>query len=91
MLTIAFANPQDTLALAVFVDGKPVPVTRAYNSRALVEARCFLGFFSDLSALIEYDTTQSVALYVDKQMGEGEFLGLFMDNVAHEFTLARAV
>eukprot|EP00047_Mylnosiga_fluctuans_P014153 m.35740 g.35740 ORF g.35740 m.35740 type:complete len:1056 (+) comp5354_c0_seq1:167-3334(+) len=88
MLTLAFANPLNTLTLTLLVDGHPIPVTPAYNSRALAEPGCFLGFFADLSAVVKYGTLQSVALYVEQPLPAGGFLGLFLDNVAPELTTA---
>ena len=85
---VAFKNPINTWSLNLFVNGHEVPLVPSYNSRALPEARCFLGFFADASSVIQYDVSQVFSFKVSSTIAAGEFLGLFVDNVVPEYTPA---
>lgn len=89
LLEVHFAQPSDAWSLDVYVDGQPAPVSRSYNSRALAESGCFLGFYVDLSSvpgLIVFNRTQTVSLYVQDPTAMGNLLGVFVGNVVNAYT-----
>ena len=75
----AIADPDDALDVALWVDGAPANLTRAYNSRGLPRAACFLGFYYDASPLAA-GGAHDVALRLPP-LAPGRFEGLFWENV----------
>jgi hypothetical protein len=90
MLSIFFKAPKDSFRLGLSVDGIDVPVVPAYNSRALHESGCFLGFFADLSSTLTSPGNHTLRLRMLSLSPAGDFVGLFMDNVAYEYTAVLA-
>lgn len=77
--------------IEAWVDGKPLPMLPAYNSRGNHESKgCFLGFYANLTgAGIAVDTPHSLALHVDLSAlpkPAGSFLGVFFQNTVNEYS-----
>lgn len=73
--------PTNNMKLTLMVDGAPVDVTAAYNSRGLPHPRTFLGFYFDASKL-SADTPHKLSISVPPS----DFQGLFWENVDTEYT-----
>jgi len=85
LLFVQIAEPDDSLDVALTIDGKPVPLIRAYNSiYGHAPKRTFLGFYADVSTLAP-DVTHQVVLRVPP-LPAGRFQGLFFENVEPERT-----
>lgn len=82
LLVYAFiVQPTNNMKLTLMVDGAPVDVTAAYNSRGLPHPRTFLGFYFDASKL-SADTPHKLSISVPPS----DFQGLFWENVDTEYT-----
>jgi hypothetical protein len=85
LLFVQIAEPDDAMRAALTIDGKPIPLTKAYNSIYGHEPkRTFLGFYADLSAL-GAEREHAFALTLPR-LAPGRFQGLFFENVEPEFT-----
>lgn len=85
---IFFARPLDHWPINASIDGLTIPVQRSYNSRGLARARCFLGFYLDLSAardVLTPDARHVLHLSLPR-LPPGAFAGVFLDNVETELT-----
>jgi hypothetical protein len=87
LLFLQIAQPKDWLNPQITIDGRSATFTKAYSS-ARVDPATFVGFYLDLSR-IEPDVAHRVELKVPL-LKDGQFLGLFFDNVETEFTQAIA-
>ena len=83
LLFIQIAEANDAMQVSATLDGKPLPLTRAYSSTR-VHAPSFVGFYVDLSKIAP-DTQHSFALNLP-QLKPGQFQGVFFDNVESQFT-----
>ena len=96
MLFVQIAEPDDrfsandaTTPVTLTIDGRPVALTRAYNSiYGHSPRRTFLGFYADVSMLTP-DTPHRVTLTLPT-LPPGRFQGLFFENVEPEMTAALA-
>ncbi len=85
LLFVGIAEPDDTMAVTMTIDGKPAAVKKAYNSIYPRDAdRTFLGFYADLSG-IRPDADHSIEVVLPS-IAAGRFLGLFFENVETEYT-----
>ena len=85
LLYIQIAEPEETMAVSMTIDGKPVEVKKAYNSiYGHAPKRTFLGFYADVSTL-KPDTEYRVELTLPS-LAPGRFQGLFFENVEPEYT-----
>jgi hypothetical protein len=88
LLFVQIAEPDEFLRPALTIDGKPVPLTRAYNSIYGHEPkRTFLGFYADMSG-IEPEREHAFELTLPR-LAPGRFQGLFFENVEPEYTAGR--
>jgi len=87
LLFLQIAQPKDSLNPQVTIDGRSATFTKAYSS-VRVDPRTFVGFYLDLSH-IEPDVAHRVELKLPG-LKDGQFQGLFFDNVETEFTQAIA-
>ncbi len=79
LLNIFIADPRDSMAVQLWIDGQSVPLTKAYNSRGLQHPGTFLGFYFDASqTMVGPQHTYSLLL---PAMGPGQFRGLFWHNI----------
>ena len=86
--------PLPSREVALTLDGARVPVARAYNSRGLAHAECFLGFYYDASALLLLDdddggataAAHELSLALPPGLGAGRFQGAFWENVETEYS-----
>lgn len=83
LLFLQFAEPEDTMAVALRLDNKPVPLSKAYSS-VRAHAASFVGFYADLST-IKADVPHTVMLQIPSGRGQ-RFQGLFFENVLPELT-----
>jgi hypothetical protein len=74
----------DSVTVTMTLDGRPVPLTKSYNSRG-PESSCFLGFYADLTNSITPDKQQTVTIQLPS-LPTGTFRGLFFDNVTPIYT-----
>jgi hypothetical protein len=85
LLFVQLAEPDDAMDVALTIDGKPVKLTRAYNSiYGHSPKRTFLGFYADVSTLAP-DVEHRVTLRLP-QLPAGRFQGLFFENVEPDRT-----
>ena len=85
LLFAALAEPQETMEVAIKVDGKPVDVKKAYNSvYPHSPKRTYVGSYADLSTL-KPDMTYDIEVTVPT-LAPGQFMGLFFENVEPEYT-----
>jgi hypothetical protein len=85
LLFAAIAEPQEAMDVVIKLDGKPVGVTKAYNSvYPHSPKRTFLGSYADLSSL-KPDTPYEIEVTVPP-LAPGQFLGLFFENIEPEYT-----
>jgi hypothetical protein len=87
LLFLQIAQPKDSLNPQVTIDGRSATFTKAYSS-VRVDPTTFVGFYLDLSH-IEPGVAHRVELKLPG-LKDGQFLGLFFDNVETEFTQAIA-
>lgn len=78
LLFIPFATPSDEPKISADLDGKPLPLTKAYSS---VRSRqgSFVGFYADLSQL-QADVEHHLSLHIPPNATDG-FQGVYFDNV----------
>ncbi len=85
LLFVQIAEPDESLDVALTIDGKPVKLLRGYNSiYGHSPKRTFLGFYADVSTLAP-DVEHGVTLRLP-QLPAGRFQGLFFENVEPERT-----
>jgi len=85
LLFAAAAEASDSTEIGVTIDGRPVPVNKAYNSvYPHAPARTYLGRWADLSG-IKPDVPHEITVTVP-ELPAGRFLGLFFENVEPEYT-----
>jgi hypothetical protein len=85
LLFVQIAEPDEAMDVKLRIDGKPVPLTKAYNSiYGHSSKRTFLGFYADVSSL---QPDRDYAIEVDVPvLGAGRFQGVFFENVEPEWT-----
>ena len=83
LLFVQIAEPSDTMAVSLKLDGKDVPLEKAYSS-VRRHGPSFVGFYADVSKL-EQDHEYKVELGLPA-LRPGQFQGLFFDNVETEYT-----
>lgn len=81
LLYLFIEKPIETMNVTMTLDGRPAGLTKAYNSRGRGGARCFLGFYCDLSATPVGTHAVSVGL---QGVPAGAFKGLFFENIEDE-------
>jgi hypothetical protein len=82
LLYASFSQPDDRWEARLFIDGKPVELTKAYTAVRAVRGT-FVGFYADISAL-EADRPHQFELVLPA-LGPGQFLGLYFENVEPEY------
>jgi hypothetical protein len=83
LLFVQIAEPTDDMAVNLILDGKTIPLTKAYSS-VRPNASSFVGFYADISTL-EPDRDHEVRLDLPS-LQPGQFQGLFFENVETEYT-----
>ena len=85
LLFVQIAEPDEAMAVTMTIDGKPVPLKKAFNSiYGESPKRTFLGFYADVSGL-SAGGEHRFALTLPP-LKSGQFQGLFFDNVEPEYT-----
>jgi hypothetical protein len=86
LLFIQIADPSDTWQVGLEIDGRPVEVRKAYsNVFPLGRERTFTGFYADLTNVLP-DTPHQLEVDLPPGLQPGQFQGLFLENVAAQFT-----
>ena len=86
LLFIQIADPNDTWQVGLKIDGQMIEVRKAYSDVfPLGRERTFTGFYADLSKT-KPDTPHRVEVSLPPGLQPGQFQGLFLENVATEFT-----
>ena len=80
---VQIAAPSDSMNLRMQINGKPVPLRKAYSEIRAVQ-HTFLGFYADLSSFIP-GTDYNVELQLPP-LAPGQFQGLFFENIETEYT-----
>lgn len=83
LLFVQMAEPDEKLPVGLRIDGKPFPLERAYSS-GRAHARCFVGWYADVSKLRPARTYRA-ELEVPP-LEPGRLQGMFFDNVETEYT-----
>jgi hypothetical protein len=83
LLFVQFAEPDDQMAVRMWIDGTPFELKRAYSSVRQHHAS-FVGFYADLSSIAP-DMTHEIRLEMPI-LGTARFQGVFFDNVEAEYT-----
>ena len=85
LLYIQVAEPSDAMNVTAKLDGKPLPLRKAYNSvYGHTPQRTFLGWYADISDLKpEIPHPFEVSL---PQLAAGQFQGVFLVNAEPEYT-----
>jgi hypothetical protein len=85
LLFVQIAEPDEAMVVTMTIDGKPLPLKKAYNSiYGSAPKRTFLGFYADVSSLSAGEEHRfTLTLPVLKF---GQFQGLFFENVEPDFT-----
>lgn len=79
------AEPDETMAVMMKINGRPVEAKKAYNSiYGHSPKRTFMGFYADISNL-KPDTEYSIEVALPK-LAPGQFQGLFFENIEPEYT-----
>lgn len=84
LLYVQIAEPDDSWAITMTIDGKPVQVQKAYNNIYGNNRRAFLGNYVDVSSL-EPDKEHVMEVTLPR-LTPGMFQGLFFENVEPEYT-----
>jgi hypothetical protein len=84
LLFTQIAEPDDSRAVTMTIDGKPVQVQKAYNNIYGNNRRTFLGNYVDVSSL-DPDKEHVIEVTLP-QLAPGRFQGLFFENVEPEYT-----
>jgi hypothetical protein len=85
LLFVQIADPKDTMAVGLTLDGNEVPLQKAYTSiYGQAPEQTFVGWYADVSALAA-DVRHTAALALPA-LAAGQFQGLYFDNVETEFT-----
>jgi hypothetical protein len=86
LLYVQIGDPQEEMEVSMTLDGRPVPLRRAYSSvYPQVVHRTFLGFYLDLTGQVEAGREYEVVVNVP-ELAPGRFQGLFFHNVETETT-----
>jgi hypothetical protein len=86
LLFIQIADPSDMWRVGLKIDNQTIEVRKAYSDVfPLSRERTFTGFYADLSKL-QPDTPYQVEVELPPGLQPGQFQGLFLENVAAEFT-----
>jgi len=83
LLYLQIAEPEDSLKPQITIDGRSATFMKAYSS-IRVHPASFVGFYLDLSQ-IQPDAEHKIVLSVPG-LENGQFQGLFFDNVEAEYT-----
>lgn len=83
LLFVQIAEPADSMAVELRIDGEPVETRKAYTA-VRPARRTFVGFWADVST-IEPDIEHRVELRLPP-LRPGQFQGLFFENVESEYT-----
>ena len=84
LLYVQFAEPDDQWKAALTIDGRPVPLEKAYAS-VRVNKRNFTGFYADVSSLAP-DREHKIELELPAGLKPGQFQGVFFENVETAYT-----
>lgn len=85
LLFVQVAEPREGMDVRLEINGKPVPLTRAYNSiYGHSPDRTFLGWYADVSAL-PTGVAHRIAVQLP-ELAPGRFQGVFFENVEPEWT-----
>jgi hypothetical protein len=85
LLHAPIAEQDESMDITMKINGKPVPVMKAYNSvYPRSPERTYLGSYADLT-WIRPDTAYEIEVAVPP-VAPGRFLGLFFENVETEYT-----
>lgn len=91
LLYIQLAEPNWKMDVGLKLNGKPVPVRKAYSSRTpgmLSQGKgnnTFVGFYADVSAL-KPGKHYKLEVSLPEGLKPGQFQGIFFENVETEFT-----
>ena len=88
LLNVFIEQPSDSLAVGATLDGAPITLAKAYNSRGLVRSRCFLGFYYDASSLLSARGDAHELVLQLPKLPAGAFKGAFWNNVETEVETA---
>ena len=72
----------------MWLDGAPLALARAYNSRVAVLS-CFTGFYADVTAALggaAAGAPRQLDVWVPPGLAPGAFQGVFFENVVTEYT-----
>ncbi len=83
LLYVQIAEPQDGWQATLTIDGKPIPLQKAYSAVRAVPST-FVGFYADVSSLAP-DREHRMQLVLPP-LGPGQFQGVFLQNVETEYT-----
>jgi hypothetical protein len=83
LLFVQIAEPDPTWEARLLIDGRPVPLTRAYSA-VRAEPRTFVGFYADVSQIAP-DREHTLDLDVPT-LRPGQWQGIFFENVETELT-----
>jgi hypothetical protein len=79
LIFISIASPNDSWQVGVSIDGTPLTVYKCYNTRHPNSGR-FMGFFVDVSGMLNSNQQHTLSVSLPS-MNQGQFIGLFLDNV----------
>ena len=64
------------MAVSLAIDGRDVPLRKAYNSRGVAHAGTFLGFAADLTGAVSPDVAHEMRVGLP-ELSPGQFHGVF--------------
>jgi|TARA_B110000902_G_C13862264_1_gene419542 hypothetical protein len=74
--------PQDKWEVTLAIDGKAVPLIKAYNSRGVVHSGCFLGYYFDATKMALNTQAHTLEVTIPTAAAkDGAFEGIFWQNV----------
>ncbi len=88
-LFVAIADPNDKMTVTMSIDGKVVPLKKAYNAIYPNEANTFLGWYLDIADLPTGQSHQ-VEVHLPKGLAPGQFQGVYLDGVDPSWGLVPA-
>ena len=81
LLFICILNPNDQWNITARINGTPLPVRRAYNTRDHYDRDRFMGFYLDLTKIVTQPNVE-YHLSIDlPPFDPGQFQGLFLENI----------